>query len=178
MKTRSFIFYKCLFFVFLHQGYAQKQQKIAFVDMEYILERLPVYINSTKKIEQKISIWNRELDREKQEIKDLEDSLKYDTNEKNIAEKRKIIARKKQNIKQKEQLYFGTKGKVFSIRLEFIKPIQDEIFNAIQMIAKKKKYDFVFDKSTGFTVLYTNPRYDISDLVLTYIKVNHKKIEK
>jgi outer membrane protein len=47
-----------------------------------------------------------------------------------------------------------------------IKPIQDKVYNAIKEISTTKNYAAVFDKSSDLTILYTNPKFDISDAVL------------
>ena len=47
-----------------------------------------------------------------------------------------------------------------------IKPIQDKIYNALEEIAKSKNYSFVFDRSNGASIMYANPKFDISDDVL------------
>ena len=58
---------------------------------------------------------------------------------------------------------------MFSLRKQLVKPIQDQVYNAIQSISARKKYDFVFDKSSELVMLYSNKKYDISDLVLATI---------
>jgi hypothetical protein len=35
-----------------------------------------------------------------------------------------------------------------------VKPIQDQVFTAVQDIAEAKKYDFIFDKSSDLTMLF------------------------
>ena len=40
------------------------------------------------------------------------------------------------------------------------------MYNAIESIAATNNYSFVFDKAGGMTLLYGNPKYDISDDVL------------
>ena len=47
-----------------------------------------------------------------------------------------------------------------------MKPIQDQIYEAIQEVASTSALMVVFDKSSGSNMLYTNPKHDISDKVL------------
>ena len=47
-----------------------------------------------------------------------------------------------------------------------MKPIQDEVYTAIQEICKEKDYSLVFDKSSSTSVLFTSPKLDISDIIL------------
>jgi len=47
-----------------------------------------------------------------------------------------------------------------------VKPIQDQVFNAIKEVAEEGGYAIIFDSASGPTMLYTNPRWDKSDDVL------------
>ncbi len=55
------------------------------------------------------------------------------------------------------------------------KPIQDQVFTAVQDIAEAKKYDFIFDKSSDLTMLFAAKRFDISDQVLRVINRTDKR---
>jgi len=48
-----------------------------------------------------------------------------------------------------------------------MKPIQDEIYNAIQEISAEKDYSLILDKSSAVNIIFNSPKIDISDLVLT-----------
>jgi hypothetical protein len=67
---------------------------------------------------------------------------------------------------------------MFLVRKQLVKPIQDQVYNAIQSIAARKNYDFVFDKSSELVMLYSNKKYDISDLVLSTIDRTRLSDEK
>jgi len=67
---------------------------------------------------------------------------------------------------------------MFSLRKQLVKPIQDQVYNAIQNISARKKYDFVFDKSSELVMLYSNKKYDISDLVLATIDKSRLIVER
>ena len=66
---------------------------------------------------------------------------------------------------------------MFTVRKQLVKPIQDQVYNAIQSIASKKNYDFIFEKSSDLVMLYSNKKYDISDLVLKSL-LRSEKLEK
>ena len=57
-----------------------------------------------------------------------------------------------------------------------IQPIQDEVLAIVQKIADKNKFDFIFDKSSAVIMLYSEKKYDISELVLKSI-LRQEKIE-
>lgn len=173
---------KVLLFAFIISTYfsfAQKAQRIAYIDMEYILENIPEYNESQGKINEKSKSWQNTIEKQQNEI----DNLKADfNNEKElltkelIAEKEEDIQIKELDLKNLKNAYYGTNGDLFFLRQQLVKPIQDLVYNAIQDIAKNRKYDFVIDNSSSLVMLYTNNQYNISDLVISSIN-RLKKID-
>jgi Skp family chaperone for outer membrane proteins len=160
---------------------AQKNQRIAYIDMEYILENVPEYLEAQNTLDTKVQKWRKKLDTQARHIEVLKTDL---ANEKVILtkdlieEKEEEISLKQEELRRLESLYFGPNGDLFLVRKQFVKPVQDQVYNAIQNIAKRKKYDFVFDKSSDLVMLYSNKKYDISDLVLSTINRTRKIDEK
>jgi len=164
--------------------WSQRNQIIAYIDMEYILENVPEYIQAQNTLDAKVAKWRKKLDKQARYVEVLKSDL---ANEKVILtkdlieEKEEEIALKQVELRRLESLYFGPKGDMFSIRKQLVKPIQDQVFNAIQGIAKRKKYDFVFEKSSDLIMLYSNKKYDISELVLSTIdrtRLSNQKKDK
>ena len=153
-------------------SWAQRSQIIAYIDMEYILENVPEYLEAQNTLDKKVVKWREKLDKEARFIEVLKSDL---ANEKIILtkdlieEKEEEITIKQGQLRRLESLYFGPNGDLFSLRKQLVKPIQDRVYNAIQTIAAKKRYDFVFDKSSELVLLYSNKKYDISDLILRAI---------
>ncbi len=153
-------------------SWSQRSQIIAYVDMEYILENVPEYLQAQNTLDSKVAKWRKKLDKEARYIEVLKTDL---ANEKAILtkdlieEKEEEITLKQEELRRLESLYFGSNGDMFLVRKQLVKPIQDQVYNAVQSIAKRKKYDFVFEKSTDLVMLYSNKKYDISDLVLSTI---------
>jgi len=159
-------------FLCVGHSWSQRNQKIAYIDMEYILENVPEYLEAQNTLNAKISKWRKKLDDQARHIEILKSDL---ANEKAILtkdlieEKEQEIGLKQIELRRLESLFFGPKGDMFTVRKQMVKPIQDQVFNEIQAIAKRKKYDFVFDKSSDLVMLYSNKKYDISDFVLASI---------
>ena len=86
-----------------------------------------------------------------------------------IAEKEEDIQIKELDLKKLQAVYFGVDGDLFLLRQQLVKPVQDLVFNAVQDIATKRKYDFVLDKSSDLIMLYSNTDFDISDMVISSI---------
>lgn len=151
---------------------AQRNQIIAYIDLEYILENVPEYIKAQNTLDDKVVKWRQKLDKQARHIEVLKTDLaseKAILTKDLIAEREEEIALKQDEFRRLESLYFGPNGDLFLLRKQLVKPIQDQVYNAIQKIAARKKYDFVFDKSSEFVMLYSNKKYDISELVLSSI---------
>ena len=71
---------------------------------------------------------------------------------------------------------FGPEGDWLVQEKILIQPIQDEVLAIVQQIAEKNKFDFIFDKSSAVIMLYSEKKYDISELVLRSI-LRQEKIE-
>lgn len=158
---------------------AQKSQNIAYIDMEYILENVPEYVTAQNNLNDKIKTWKEKLRKLERHIEVLKTDL---ANEKAILtkdlieEKEEDIIIKQEELARFESLYFGPNGDMFLLRKQLIKPVQDIVYNSVQSIAKRKRYDFVFDKSSELVMLYSNKKHDISELVLASI-VKDRKIK-
>ena len=162
------------------QVIAQKPQRFGYIDMEYILENIPEYTEAETRINAKALTWQRTIDEKQSEIADLKADLRNEKvllTQELIEEKEEDISIKELDLKKLQAAYFGTNGDLFFLRKQLVKPIQDLVYNAVQEIAVKRKYDFILDKSTALVMLYTNKQYDISDLVLTSIS-RVKKVEE
>ena len=128
----------------------------------------------------KVAKWREELDQLVRYIEQLKTDL---TNERAILtqdlieEKEDQITLKQQELRRLESLFFGQEGKMFLLRKQLVKPIQDQVYNSVQRIASRRNYDFVFDKSSDLVMLYSNKKHDISELILNDI-VRERKIKE
>ena len=144
-------------------------QKYAYIDSEYILSKIPAYENAKTKLDVSSKEWQKDI-----EVKYAEVEKKYkeyqaeapllSSEMKNKREDEIIKLEKEANeLKSK---YFGEEGELYKKRQELVKPIQDEVFNAIKEIATEGSYGIIFDKSSGAIMIYTDAKYDVSDDVL------------
>ncbi|HEC42020.1 MAG TPA: OmpH family outer membrane protein [Bacteroides sp.] len=144
-------------------------QKYAFVDTEYILNRIPSYKAAQEQLDKLASDWQLEIETSYGEIdkmyKDFQAEKVLLTEEMKIRKEEEIINRETE-VKQLQQKYFGRDGSLFTKRQELIKPIQDEVYRAVKEIAAEGNYAVIFDTASGANMLYTNAKYDKSDDVL------------
>lgn len=144
-------------------------QKVAYIDMQYILKNLPQYETANEQLSMISKRWQKEIDALTQEAKLLETN--YQTEQIFLSEdlkkkREQEIVQKQNEALELKRKYFGQNGELFKKREALLKPIQDEIYTAIQEIANDKKYDVVKDRSADPALIYMSSKLDISDMVL------------
>ncbi len=157
---------------------AQKSVRIGYIDMEYILQNVPDYTDAKNQLEDKAQKWKQEIEVKKNEITKLQEAL----NSEKVLLTKELIEEREQEIKFQQieleeniQKRFGPNGDVVVQKTMLVKPIQDQVFTAVQDIAEAKRYDFIFDKSSDLTMIFSAKRFDISDQVVRVITRSTKR---
>ncbi|MBP6181479.1 OmpH family outer membrane protein [Flavobacterium sp.] len=152
--------------------------KVGYIDMEYILQNVPDYTEAKIQLEQKAQKWKQEVEVKKNEIDKLKNALKAEQ----ALLTKELISEREAEIKFLEnenldyqQKKFGANGDLIQQKSVLAKPIQDQVFTAVQDIAEAKKYDFIFDKSSDLTMLFAAKRFDISDQVIRVLTRTEKR---
>ncbi len=154
--------------------------KIGYIDMEYILEKVPDYADAINQLEQKAQKWKQEIETKRNALNSLKENLKT---ERVLLTKELIEEREEEiNFLEKELLdyqekRFGPKGDLIVQKSVLVKPIQDQIFTIIQDVAEQRKYDFVFDKASDLTMLFADKKHNISDFVVRKLTSAQKREE-
>ncbi|MFO7657761.1 MAG: OmpH family outer membrane protein [Bacteroidales bacterium] len=144
-------------------------QKYAFVDSEYILGNIPSYKAAKEKLDIISAEWQKEVEAQYAEIDKLYKDYQAEKvllTEEMRSKREDAIIEKERSVKELQKKYFGQDGALFQKRQELIKPIQDEIYQAVKDIATENGYAVIFDTSSGPGMLYFNPKFDVSDDVL------------
>jgi len=159
---------------------AQRGVRIGYIDTEYILQNVPEYQEATSQLESKVQKWKSEIEGQlsgiEQKRKDLSNEKALLTKEL-IEEREEDITFEEKEILDYQQKRFGPNGDLMIQKKQLIQPIQDQIFAAVQDIAEKRKYDFVFDKSADVVMLYSAERYDFSEEVIRSISRSAKRTQ-
>ncbi|MEI7980757.1 MAG: OmpH family outer membrane protein [Bacteroidota bacterium] len=144
-------------------------QKFAYVDTQYILDNIPEFTEAQAQLDEISSQWQKEIDAKFSEV----DKMYKDYQTQSVLLPEDMKKKKEQEIVDKEKeaknlqrTRFGKDGDLFKKRQELVKPIQEKIYNAIQEISTNNNYAVIFDKGGSLTMMYANPKYDISDEVL------------
>lgn len=148
-------------------------QRFAYVDVEYILDNLPEYTEAQQQLDAFAETKRQEVDVKMQKIEQAFKKFQAEQvlmTEKMKQEKIQEIEKMERDAKDFQRGIFGPEGELFKKRQDLIKPIQDKIFDAIQLLAKEKSFDFILDKSSGTHILYSNDRYDRSQDIINTLK--------
>ncbi|MCE2496796.1 MAG: OmpH family outer membrane protein [Flavobacteriales bacterium] len=144
-------------------------QKFGYVDTKYILQNIPDYDQAQEQLNQLSAQWQKEIEEKYAEIDRLYEAYKMEkillTDQMKKAREQEIL-RKEKEAKELQQKRFGPQGDLFNKRLELVKPIQDQIYNAIQALAERGNYAVIFDRSSELRMIYADPKYDLSDRIL------------
>ena len=166
-----------LIFLVLSTVKAQKPVRIGYVDMNIILSKNDNYKASQKILDEKIEQWKKEIELRKIKLKQIQDQFlaeKVLLTPELIADREVEIRIFADEIISLQEKRFGPEGDMVLERNKLLKPLQDQVLSIVQEIAKEKKYDFIFDRSSDLIMLYSTKNYDISDLVIRRIELQER----
>ena len=150
-------------------GFAAQAQKFATVDMGYIMKNIPAYESANEQLNQVSKKWQAEVDAKMKEVQQLyknyQTELVFMSDEMKVKREEEIVAKEKA-AQELKRSYFGPEGELFKKRESLMKPIQDEVYNAIQELSNTKGLDLIFDKSSAMSAIFVSQKLDISDEVL------------
>lgn len=158
-------------------GKTFSQTKVGYIDSKKIVDNMQEAKDAKQKLDNLVQEWQKQLT-------DLQDSLKRTRDD---FEKKRLILSEllkqqyEKNIKDLETNVsnfkvqkFGEGGEYFQKQVEFMKPIQDRIFKAIETIAKKEDFDYIFDRNSDLLLLYVNEKYDVTAKVQKIVEGKDK----
>ena len=177
--NKKSIFFLVFILLYVSEIFSQKQLRVGYINMDYILTNLDDYNIANEEYNIKLDLWRKEIESRKLSIKVANEELEIKKplipNEIYQNLKDEIDFDEKQ-LNQYIQKRFGPEGDWLIQEKILIQPIQDEVLAIVQKIAEKNKFDFIFDKSSAIIMLYSEKKYDISELVLKSI-LRQEKIE-
>jgi outer membrane protein len=152
-------------------------QKYAYIDSDYILENVPDYKEAKDKLNKLADRWTKDIDERYEILKTKKDNFAREevllpSEEK--AKRKEEIDKLETEAMELQKSRFGVKGDYFQKRQELVKPIQDRVFEAMQKVASKRNYMFVFDKANQSNLVYADSKSDISNEVLKEMGISIK----
>ncbi len=144
-------------------------QKYALIDMEYILKNIPAYEMANEQLNQVAKRWQKECDDLTKEAETLFKNYQADmvflTDEMKQQRADEVKA-KEQEVMELRRKYFGPEGELYKKRESLMKPIQDDIYNAVKKLAEERGYMMVIDRASSTEIIFASPKADISNDVL------------
>jgi Skp family chaperone for outer membrane proteins len=160
--------------------YGQRGTKVGYIDMAYILETVDEYNKASDLLDKNIENWKKEIEIKKLELEQIKDQL----NTERIILTPELINDRELEIQdfaseviRLQEKRFGPNGDMIIQRSKLMQPLQDQVMSIVKQVAEESKYDFIFDRSSTATMLYSVKNYDISDLVIKRIN-RQQKIQK
>ena len=152
-------------------------QKVAVIDMEYVLKNIPMYESANEQLKQVSEKWQKEVEAKNEEAKTLyknyQTEVVFLSDEMKVKKENEIVAKEKEanDLKRK---YFGPDGEFYKKRTSLIQPIQDEVYVAVKQVADTKNYQVVLERASSTNIIYFTPKIDISDEVLENLGYSSK----
>jgi outer membrane protein len=156
---------------------AVQAQKIGYVDMEFVTSRMPEYQKAQNEVNQFSEKWAKDIQDKFSEVDRLQRAF--------MAEEVLLtddLKRRRQNeIREKEleareynNRVFGMEGMLFQKKKELMKPVLEKVQRAVDKVSAQRRLDFLFDKSSDFVMIYTNPKHDYTDYILEELGIELK----
>lgn len=161
-------------FIFLSSLSAFAQQKIGWVDTQVIMKKLPEAVEAQNKLDNLVAQWQSEISKMQNDFKQEADNYQRRRlilpEQARVQEEQKLSDMQKKIIDLRNQR-FGPNGDLDQQQKAIMRPVQEKILQAIQDVAKEDKYDYIFDKSGQILLMYSNPKYDVTQQVLDKLKI-------
>lgn len=155
---------------------ANAQQRIGYVDSAYILEQTPEFATVQQQIDRLAQEWRDELDNQRRRLDDLfreyqARELLYTDEERR--QRQDEIMQLEDELERARMQYFGPEGELFQQQESLMRPIQERVLAAIEEVATRDGYDYVFDRSGDFLFMFAREQYNLSDEVLAELGIEN-----
>ena len=145
-------------------------QKFALVDMDYVLRNVPAYEMANEQLNQISQRWQKEVETKAKEAETLYKNFQADmvflTDDQKKKREEEIVAKEKE-VTDTRYKYFGPEGELYKKRQSLMKPIQEDVYNAVKAVAEEKGYQVIFDRASSQSIVFASPRIDVSNEVLS-----------
>ena len=144
-------------------------QKIGHIDSEYVLSKMPEYAEKKSEVDQLAKDYQKEVRSLFGEV----EAMRADLRAKEVlftAEMKKVreaeIEKKAQEALDKQTQLFGFDGLLYKKQEELLKPLRQKLWEAVEVVARQKRIDYIFDKAADVGIIYSNPVHDYTEFVL------------
>jgi len=149
--------------------FVSSAQKYGYIDSDYILNNIPEYKEAKDRLDKLAERWTKEVEERYEVIKQKKENFLREEDllpAEEKAKRQEELEKLELEAMEMQKLRFGVSGDYFQKRQELIKPIQDKIYEAMQAVASKRNYSFIFDKANQSNLVFADTKFDISNEVL------------
>ena len=110
-------------------------QRIAYVDVNRIMESIDEYTEAQRELDQLAGRWREEIAREYDQIKSMYNRYQAEQvllSDEARRQKEDEILEKEKSVRELQKARFGPEGALFKRRQELVRPVQDRVFAAIE----------------------------------------------
>ena len=154
---------------------AAAQQKIGYVDSDYILSKVPEFATIQQNIDRQAQEWEQELENSQAEVDEMFREYQarelLSTNEER-RRKREEIMQAEQEMERLRMRYCGPEGELYTQQDNLMRPLQERVLEAIEQVAAQDGFDYIFDKSGDFLFLFAREQHNLSDRVLEELGID------
>lgn len=146
-----------------------QDQKIGFIDTDVILQNMPEYSG----IEQRLNLlsegWRDDIQEIEEEIEQLADDFEAreilfteDVRQQRLNEIENLRQQRDRLVEEK----FGPRGEYFTTQEALLEPVQRQIFEALDEVARRQNFDFVFDRAQETRFLFVREEWNLTEDVM------------
>lgn len=149
---------------------AASAQKFALIDMEYILKNVPSYEMANEQLNQLSQRWQKEVEVKAKEAEDMYQSYLADKvflTDDQVKKREEAITAKEKEATELRYKYFGPEGELYKKRQSLMKPIQEDVYNAVKKVSEERGYQMILDRASSSDIIFASPRIDVSNEVLS-----------
>ena len=150
-------------------AFGASAQKFALINMDYVLRNLPDYEMANEQLNQVSQRWEKEIVALQKEAETMYKNYQADmvflTQEQQNKRAEEVAAKEKE-VAELRSKYFGPEGELYKKRQSLMKPIQENIYNAVKAVSEERKYQVIFDRASSQSIIFASPTIDVSNEVL------------
>lgn len=134
------------------------------------MKNIPAYEMANEQLNQLSQRWQKEVEAKGKEVQTMYNNFKSDmvflTDEQKQKREQEIVDKEKEANELKYK-YFGPEGELYKKRQSLLKPIQDDVYNAVKKVSEERGYQVIFDRASSQSIIFASPKIDVSNEVLT-----------
>jgi outer membrane protein len=154
-------------------GAAVSAQNSIVVNSEKIFKSIAAYNTAIADLDKLAEQYQQQVDAKFAEVEELYNN--YQSQRASLSQTTRqsfenVILQKEQEANKLQESLFGQEGELMKKRIALIKPIQEQVFKAIETYAKQVGAEVVIDSANNTTLLYNSASVDRTQQIIDLIK--------